>query len=104
MCDSEKLPNLFAEIDQFEAGICFFGGNVEADHGAEAHAVNKFKIRQIQGDAFANREEFVDACVEHVGGSPNEPAMTVDKGLAGFEFNVQSEEVHSGCIRHLIFP
>ena len=34
MCDSEKLPNLFAEIDQFEAGIYFFGGNVEADQGA----------------------------------------------------------------------
>ncbi len=52
----EKLADLFAEVAEFEGAALGFGGCVEANEGAQAHAVHVSEVGEIEDDALVGWE------------------------------------------------
>ena len=77
--DAEEVLQLLAEVHQFEGDAGGFGGGVEADEGAEAHAVCVGDVFEFEDDALAVGDEFSDGGVEDVGGSGDEAAVADDE-------------------------
>lgn len=77
--DAEEVLELLAELHEFEAAAGGFGGGVEADEGAEPHAVRMLYVGELDDDALAVGDEFADGGVEDVGGSGDEAAVADDE-------------------------
>src|ERR1035438_9023529 len=75
--DAEEVSNLLAQVDEFQTATCGFGRDVEASHGAQAHAVGMLEIGEVENDSAAVGNQLHDLGGEDVGGSGDEPALAV---------------------------
>ena len=90
--EAKEIANLLAEVGEFEAASGGFGGDVEADEGAETRAVSVLEIGEVEDDAFFFGNEGANAPGKNVGGARHQLAVTANKdGVACTVFEVEGE-------------
>lgn len=103
--DAEEVLELLAELHELEAAASGLGGDVEADEGAEAHAVRMLNVGELDDDALARGDERADGGVEDVGGSGDEAAVADDEDdSVGVVLDLSGECGRCGGVRHEAAP
>src|SRR5580704_8777070 len=77
MGDAEEFADLFAEIDELDAGASGFCRGIEADKRSEAHAVDRSEVGEIENDALVIGNEGMDFCIEFVADPRVESAVAM---------------------------
>ena len=95
----QELPNLFAQIDEFETAPRRPAGNVEANQGAESHTVDPDEIGQVQYDSFGFRDQLADLGVENIVHARHQSAVALHDNRVARTSDFKRER--TGCfIRH----
>src|SRR3984957_8264516 len=95
----QELPNLFAQIDEFETAARRPAGNVEPNQGAESHAVDPDEIGQVQYDSLGFRDQLADLSVENIVHARHQPAVALDDNSVAGTSDFKCER--TGCfVRH----
>lgn len=91
--DAEEVANLATKVGEFETAAGGFGRDIEADEGADAHAVGVLEIGQIEDDTLMAGQQRANAGEEDGGGTSDKPAVAMHDGeAAGGGFDVEGEE------------
>jgi hypothetical protein len=99
--EAEEVANLLAEVGEFEATAGVFGGDVEADEGAESHAVSVGEVGEVEDDALVIGEEGANAVEEDVGDAGDEPAVAAHHGdFVGALLHVEGKDGRGGGVGH----
>ena len=80
MGDAEDLADVRREMAELEGGAGGFGGDVEADDGAEAHRVHVVEVAKVEGDVFGGGQELFDGQEELIADAGDEAAAAEDGG------------------------
>jgi DNA-binding MarR family transcriptional regulator len=95
----KELPNLFAQIDEFETAPRRPAGNVEANQGAEPHTVDPDEIGQVQYDSLGFRDQLADLRVENIVHTRHQLAVALDDNSVAGTSDFKCER--TGCfVRH----
>jgi hypothetical protein len=100
MGEAEEVANLLAEVDELEAGSGGFGGDVEANEGAEAHAVGVADVGEVEDDALVVRNEGANAVEENIGDAGDELAVAADDDVAGAVLDLDGKDGGRGGVGH----
>lgn len=76
--EGEEFFDSFAEVDEVELAARGFGRGVEADEGAQAHAVHIGEVAEIEDDTFGAGDEWADAGGEDVGDAVDQCPVAAD--------------------------
>ena len=91
MGEAEEFPYAFANFEELQLAASRFGRRVEADEGAEAHAVHEGEIGQVQHDSFGDRNHRAHVVVENIGQTGDQLPVASHDGQVVFTLNLKGE-------------
>src|ERR1700733_6046563 len=98
------MPNLLAEMHQFQAATCRFGRDVELNQGAEAHAVRMLQVGEVEDEPLRAGNELADLRGEELGDAGNELAVAVNGHHVVGALNVERDTGRRYRIGHAGTP
>src|SRR3984893_4256681 len=100
MGEAEEFANALAHMEELHLASCGARRGVEADEGAEAHAVHAGDIGKIEHDSFAAWDDGADFGVEDVGQLGDQLSMAMDDDHFVGTFKIKGEAGRSWFVGH----
>ena len=98
--EAEEFAYALAHVEELHLASCGSSRSVEADEGAEAHAVHAGYIGQIEHDSFAAWDDGSDLGVKDVGQLGDQLSMAMDDDHFIRTFKVEGEAGRSWFVGH----
>lgn len=94
--ERQQVLHLFAEVQELQLAACALGVDVEADEGAQAHAVDVGEVFEVEDEELAAGSNVLQVGVELVGEAGDEASVALDEGGFAFTEDVVTERL-GGC-------
>ena len=101
--EAEELSDPLANVEELHLASCGARRGVEADQGAEAHAVHAGDVGEIEHDPFAAWDDGSNLGVEDVGQLGDQLSMAMDDDHFVSTFKFKGERGQSWLIWHRAF-
>jgi hypothetical protein len=98
--EAKELANALANVEELHLASCGASRGVEADEGAEAHAVHAGNIRQVEHDSFGAWDQWANLGVEDVGHLGDHLSVAPHDGHCVFSFYIEGQAGASWFVRH----
>src|SRR5579859_179545 len=106
--ERQQVLHLLAEMEQLQLAACSPSVDVEADEGAETHAIDVSEVLEVEGEELAGRGDLLQVGVEGVGEPGDEPPVALYEGDIGLTDDVVAERLggcffgHGGSVRYSV--